>query len=507
MQRINKSIFWSKMLRSLMIFFSLISITQAGTPLWTFEPLTPTHFELPANGIALVQYKVTNQSIKPHTLVMQSILGSTQNTTGAGICGNPFVLTSKTSCILSLQINGSQLIRPIRNGPIVCEKGSREQCYRPSAANILNITQTPAVTDVAITVTGSPLILIVNGPTGQLTITNTSAQVPATNITSNFAGTALEGNVTETGNTCANVPPGSSCTLTYTPGNTLVPQTNFTIQGTNTLPVTAAIAIQSGSTLTSINPNTGSTLGGTNVTLTGTGLSGTTGVFFDGMAATGVTVVNSTTVTAITPPHVVGTVDVTINTSSGGATLPNSYTYVVRVIGQPFEGGVIACLNGGTNNLIAATANNSSGIAWGGVGTTIGPNAQSVTNGSGNTTAIVAELTGNLGIPLTNYAAGICSLYEIDSQGNTPCQPGNTCYNDWFLPAGDNTGPSGQLNCLFVNRVAIGGFTANNYWSSTEFNNFQSAQVAWTQDFVAGTEGGINKGISLPIRCVREFNP
>ncbi len=35
-------------------------------------------------------------------------------------------------------------------------------------------------------------------------------------------------------------------------------------------------------------------------------------------------------------------------------------------------------------------------------------------------------------------------------------------YPDWFLPAG------AQLNCLYINRAAIGGFSLINYWSSTE---------------------------------------
>lgn len=95
-------------------------------------------------------------------------------------------------------------------------------------------------------VSGSPLTLTADGiTTGNLTITNLSTSVTATNITSIFTNTALEGNVTQTGSTCTSVPPGQSCTLTYTPGTTAVTQTNFEIRGDNTLPVTAAITINS----------------------------------------------------------------------------------------------------------------------------------------------------------------------------------------------------------------------------------------------------------------------
>ncbi|HAU1599272.1 TPA: DUF1566 domain-containing protein [Legionella pneumophila] len=471
--------------------------------MWTFEPLTATTIAVPANGAAMVQYRITNQSSKPHTLTMQPIGGITQITTGLNVCGNPFVLRGKNSCILSLQINGSQLNGPVTDGPVVCQQGSLNQCYRPSSVNILRITQAPPITDAVISVTGSPLTLTANGATGQLTINNTSTQVAATNITSDFTGTALDGNVTETGNTCANVPPGGSCTLTYTPGSTVVPQTNFTIQGTNTNALTAAIAIQSGSTLTAINPTSGAASGGTGFTLTGTGLTGATSVIFDGIAATSVNVVNSTTVTGVTPAHTAGAVDVVINTPAGGATLANGYTYAATAVGQSAFGGTIACLNGGLNNLIAATADNSTAIEWGGFGTAIGAGAQSDTNGAGNTTAIVTALGNNGGTP---YAAQLCNDFEVDSQGNTPCEVGNTCYNDWFLPAGNNATVSGQLNCLFTNRAAIGGFANVFYWSSTEFSGNPTV-LAWVQGFGSGGQLDDFKSGDLRVRCVRAFNP
>ncbi|MFT4059599.1 MAG: IPT/TIG domain-containing protein [Legionella sp.] len=487
MQKTNKNFFMCKLV--FLCSGLLLQAAYAGGPLWTLEPLTPTTIVVPANGTTTVQYQVTNQSSRLHTLSMQPIEGIAQITTGLGSCSNPFVLRGKNSCILSLQINGNQLNNPIVDGPVVCQQENPNQCYRPSSANILHIVQVPPITNSVITVTGSPLTLTVNGPTGQLTINNTSTQTAATNITSNFTG-ALVGNVTETGNTCANVPPGGSCTLTYTPGNTVVPQTTFTILGSNTNALTAAIAIQSGSILTAINPNSGTASGGTGVTLIGTGLTGATAVTFDGIPATNVNVVNSTTVTAVTPAHAAGTVNVVIDTPAGGATLTNGYTYVATTVGQPSGGGTIACLNGGLNNLIAATADNTSsiGIQWGGLGTTT--NAQSDTDGAANTTTIVGILGAG------SYAAQLCNDFEVDSQGNTSCQAGNACYNDWFLPARD------QLNCLFINRIAVGGF-ADVYWSSTE----RTAFSAWYQDFISGTQASTSKDLDIRVRCVRVFTP
>ncbi|MFT4060520.1 MAG: hypothetical protein QM652_13365 [Legionella sp.] len=125
-------------------------------------------------------------------------------TTGLGLCGNPFVLPGKGSCILSLQINGSQLSAPIVDEPIVSRGRESTNAIDLSISNILRITQAPPLTDAVITVTGSPLTLTADGIPGQLIIINTSIEVAATNILSNFTGTTLDRNVTETGNTWHN---------------------------------------------------------------------------------------------------------------------------------------------------------------------------------------------------------------------------------------------------------------------------------------------------------------
>ncbi len=493
----NTCFFILRLLRGI-IALCFCNTVEAGSPLWTVVPLTATTVSVPSNDTATVHYQVTNQSTRIHTLTMQSIPGITQLTTGLGVCGNPFTLTAKASCKLSLQVNGSQLAQSISDGPILCEQGSALPCYRPTLENTLHITQADAITDAAITVTGSPATLTTNGPTGTLIIHNTSLIVAATNITSNFIETTLDGNVTETGNTCVNVAPLGSCTLTYTPGSNVVSQTSFSIQGSNTNAVPAAIQIDTGVTLSNVSPSSGTASGGTGVTLTGIGLTGATSVTFGGVAASSVNVVNSTTVTAVTPELETGAVEVVITTPSGIATDTNGYTYLPTSIGQAAYGGTIACLNGNMNNLIAATGDNSMNIPWGGLGKRT--SATSITDGATNTATILTAVGANGG---TSYAAQLCSHYEVDSQGNTPCESGNTCYNDWFLPAGNNTGSSGQLNCLYTNHIVVGGFASAFYWSSTELDPL----VAWHQSFMSGSPLNENKSFNRRVRCVREFSP
>ncbi|MBV9576707.1 MAG: hypothetical protein JO149_08805, partial [Gammaproteobacteria bacterium] len=128
----------------LVVFATLCLIalsSQAGTPLWTFTPLTATTISVSPTGTAIVKYQVTNQSGRMRLLAMNPITGVTQITSGSGVCTHPFRLSSHSACTLSLQINGSEVQTGNTNGPEVCEQGGSLQCYRPSAADILNINK------------------------------------------------------------------------------------------------------------------------------------------------------------------------------------------------------------------------------------------------------------------------------------------------------------------------------------------------------------------------------
>lgn len=82
-------------------------------------------------------------------------------------------------------------------------------------------------------------------------------------------------------------------------------------------------------TVTSATPNSGSTTGGTSVTITGTALTGASAVTFGGNAATSFTVAGDTQITATTPAGSAGAVVVAVTTPGGTATLAGGYSYVV----------------------------------------------------------------------------------------------------------------------------------------------------------------------------------
>jgi hypothetical protein len=77
-----------------------------------------------------------------------------------------------------------------------------------------------------------------------------------------------------------------------------------------------------------VTPLVGSVSGGTEVTITGTGLSGATAVSFGGTAATSFTVDSDLQITATTPPHAAGPVDVAVTTPGGTSMVPGLYAYL-----------------------------------------------------------------------------------------------------------------------------------------------------------------------------------
>jgi hypothetical protein len=80
--------------------------------------------------------------------------------------------------------------------------------------------------------------------------------------------------------------------------------------------------------VSSVYPNFGPPTGGTGITITGANFVNGASVTLGGTAATGVTFVNSTTLTATTPAHATGSVNVAVqNPDTQAGTLTNGYFY------------------------------------------------------------------------------------------------------------------------------------------------------------------------------------
>jgi len=214
-----------------------------------------------------------------------------------------------------------------------------------TAVTVVNGTTLTAVTPAH---AAGPVDVVVTMPTGSFTLpagfTYTAPAAPTvTGVTPatgseaggtpvTIAGTGLTGAtaVTFGGVPATSVTPVSDTSVTavtpaHAPGPVDVVVT--TPGGDGTLPGGFTYTAGTAPTVTSVAPNTGPETGGTAVTITGTGLTGATGVTFGGVPATAVTPVSDTSVTATTPAHAVGPVDVVVTTPGGAGTLPGGFTY------------------------------------------------------------------------------------------------------------------------------------------------------------------------------------
>ena len=157
------------------------------------------------------------------------------------------------------------------------------------------------------------------------------------------------------------------------------------------------------------------------------------------------------------------------------------------VIGGTYQGGKIAYIlqsgdpgyiAGQTHGLIAAALDQSTATEWGCVGTLI-PGADGIALGTGNQNTIDIMA----GCATAGIAASLCGDLVLGG------------YSDWYLPSKD------ELNKLYINRVAVGGFSSGTYWSSSEFNYTN----AWYQYFPDGSQGNFYKYFTYYVRAVRAF--
>lgn len=158
-------------------------------------------------------------------------------------------------------------------------------------------------------------------------------------------------------------------------------------------------------TVTSISPNTGLTTGGTAVTIRGTGFLLAATVKFGGTSATGLTLVNSTTITGTAPAHAAGTVSVVVtNPDTKTGTLANGYTYTTPPIVSPAPTVTSVTPNSGTTNGGTSVAIAGTGFLAGATVRLGGTAAttQTVVNSTLITATTPAHAAGAVSVVVTN---------------------------------------------------------------------------------------------------------
>jgi hypothetical protein len=119
--------------------------------------------------------------------------------------------------------------------------------------------------------------------------------------------------------------------------------------------LTGGFTFSTAPSVSSVNPNSGTTAGGTSVIVTGANFQTGATVTFGGTAAASATVTSATSLTAVTPAHAAGAVDVVVkNPDNQSGTLSGGFTFntpPVAVLSAaptslPVAGGTLLSLNG-----------------------------------------------------------------------------------------------------------------------------------------------------------------
>ncbi len=166
-------------------------------------------------------------------------------------------------------------------------------------------------------------------------------------------------------------------------------------------------------TITSVTPLQGSILGGTQITINGTNLAGTTAVKIGGVDCTSLQVLSPTLVKAVTPAGTAGEFALTVITAAGTLFAPAPFTYVQLSISSvsPNQG----IFSGGTAITITGSfLNGASSVKVGGVSATdvVAVNSTTVTavTPAGSIGPASVEVTGAKG---TATASGAFTYISI----------------------------------------------------------------------------------------------
>lgn len=154
-----------------------------------------------------------------------------------------------------------------------------------------------------------------------------------------------------------------------------------------------------------------------------------------------------------------------------------------KKIGESFGGGIIFYVDiSGQHGLIAAPSDISDGIQWyNGFDVRTYATNTLLFKGKQNTNMIVAAQGDG------SYAAKLCQDLVLNG------------YDDWYLPS------KSEIKELYDQRVVVGGFANDFYWSSSENDNSDYSHLAWYHNFTDGYRSCNYKNYQARVRPIRQF--
>ncbi|HEX4186898.1 MAG TPA: IPT/TIG domain-containing protein [Solirubrobacteraceae bacterium] len=152
-------------------------------------------------------------------------------------------------------------------------------------------------------------------------------------------------------------------------------------------------------TVTAVPPSSGSTVGGTPVNVAGVNLSGATSVQFGSTPATSFTVHSDTSLSAVSPPHPAGTVDVMVTTpvDTNLAALGDRFTYVAPPTVTKVTPAIGSTVGGASVTIKGTSFTGATQVRFGSVEAT----NFTVTSGTSMTAVTPAEAEGKVDVHVT----------------------------------------------------------------------------------------------------------
>ena len=489
----------TQLIRNLSVGLSLflvISAAYAAFPLWTFSPNInyPPQISINPSQTATVVYTVQNQSYKAKSLVMKPIPGIVQSFP----CQLTPVGQPGSSCSLILAVTGNALSTVgVHTGPILCQSNSNgtpnsNQCYRPSAADSLNITLSNP--SVGVTISVNPFILLMaDHSTGTVTVTNNAnSSASANNVTATIPGGS---GISVQSTTCgSSLAIGATCTITFASstqeGPTIIPVKG---DNTNTANVYAAVTDQPLISITGpiqqsrivstdgftalnleVTNDSDSILNANNITVSDK--SSCPNLSVDASNCTSVAPGTSCQLAlTTTTPYAPCTITISGSNTGNSPTTLVAFSHLGGLVFQKSGANGKVVIDAGSEFTSEWTFPSKSGI----------PGAFSDDDGVSNTNAIVVNSA------CTNQTAN-CAAYRC-----------RAISADWYLPA------KNELQAVIfalcpgsVYPCAFGAFSSTFYWSSTQW--FADTN-AYTVDVPDGNYGPTDKYDSRPVRCIRDF--
>jgi hypothetical protein len=254
-------------------------------------------------------------------------------------------------------------------------------------------------------------------------------------------------------------------------------------------------------TVTGLTPTTGPAVGGTSVTITGTGFTGVSAVKFGAKNATSFVVNSPTSITAVAPAAVVGTVDVTVATAAGtsptGSTSKYAYTGPVITLLTPASGPT----TGGNTVVITGTGfTNATLVTFGAKSATFivdsSTKIRAIAPSSGTNGVVDVAVTTSSGTSATSdatkYTYGVPVITKLDPSwgpadgGNIVAVEGSGFFNVTSVKFGADSATFHVYSSTLLTAVAPGGINGATVQVTVTANGETSSTTGTANDYTYG---------------------